>query len=193
MVLRGDQHQAVGAEMNGLQAQGVHGPRHNAQVGSTVQDAACDFSIRFFLKVHIDLGVFRQKRWQDFRQKIGHRRGVGENPDMAPQAGAIFLQVAAQLVCLPQHAACVVKKGFAGRRQANAARFPVKKRHARVAFQSLDAAARRRQRQVLTRGGAGQVAFFGGAHKQAQIGQVKFHDRMVTGKREPSKKQKPWS
>ena len=57
VVFGSDQHQAVGTEVNRLQAQGIDLAGDDADVGAPVEHTAGDISIRFFLKVDIDLRV----------------------------------------------------------------------------------------------------------------------------------------
>ena len=172
----GYQYQPIGAEMQGLQAQRVDLTRHDADVGAPVKHAAGNFSIRFFLKVDIYTRVAGKKTRQDFGQKIRHRRGICKHPDVTAQAAAIFLQIGAQLLGLPQHTARVVQKGFAGRTQAHAAGFAVKQWQAGLRFQRLDARTRGGQREMLPGGGARQIAFFGGEDEKTQVSEVKMHD-----------------
>jgi hypothetical protein len=49
---------------------------------------------------------------------------------VAAQAAAVFLQVATHLLGLAQHAARVVQKSLAGRREPNPTRFPVQQAQA---------------------------------------------------------------
>ena len=82
---------------------------------------------------------------------------------VATQAAAVFLQLGAQLLGLAQHAARVVQEGVARRRQAHAACLAVQQRQAG-----------QRAHQ-----GAGQGAFLGGAHEQAQVGQVELQAALL--------------
>ena len=59
--------------------------------------------------------------------------------------------------------------------EAHAARLPVEQGQARLFFQRLDARTGSRQRQVLARRRACEVALVSGEHKKAQVGQVEMH------------------
>ncbi|MCY1516189.1 hypothetical protein D9M68_508080 [compost metagenome] len=188
VLARGDEHQPVGAEVDGVQAQRVHLARDDADVGAPVAHAARDLSIRFFLKVDVDARVGGQEAGQDFGQEVGHRRGVGEHAQVAAQAAAVLEQVGAQLVGLVQHQPGVVQEGLARRQQAHAAGLALQQLQAGLGLERLDARAGRGQRQVLALGRPREVAEFGRGHEQAQVGEVEEHGAMVV---KPSEFQKP--
>jgi len=101
--------------------------------------------VELILECRIDARVGGQKRRQDLRHEVGHCRGVGKHPQMPAQAAAVFLQVGAQLLGLPQHPACVEQEGFAGWGQAHTACLAVEQAQARLGLERLDTRARRRQ------------------------------------------------
>ncbi len=144
----GDQHQAVGAEVQAGQAVGVHLAGDDAQVRPAFADVVRNVGIGAFLQVHADVRVLHQVGGQDVGHELRHRRGVGKDAHMAAQAGAVFLQIGLQLAGLLQHGAGMVQEGLARRRQAHSASLSNQQRHASLFLQRLDARAGRRQRQM---------------------------------------------
>ena len=150
-------------------------PGDDADVGAAVEHAVRDLCVRFFLKVDVDPRMARQEARQDLGHEVADRGGVGEHPQMAAQAAAVFGQFGTQLAGLVQHQPRVVEKGLARRQQAHAARFARQQRNARLRLQRLDAGAGRGQRQVLALGRAREAAELGGGDEEAQIRQVELH------------------
>ena len=109
----------------------------DADVGAAVDHAARDQSVRFFLKVDVDLRMGCQEARQDLGQEIADRGGVGEHAQVAAQAAAVFAQFAAHLLGLGKHQARVVQHRFARRQQAHAARFSRQQRHLGIASSAL--------------------------------------------------------
>lgn len=116
-----------------------------------------------------------QEGGQQFGQEVGHRRGVGEHPQMAAQTAAVGQQFVAQAIGLVQHQPGVVQKGLALRQQPHAARLLREQRQAALRFQRLDARARRGQRQVLPFGCPREVAQLGRSDEQPQVVHVEMH------------------
>ena len=86
------QHQAVGAEVDGLQFRRVHRAGHDAQVGGAVAHAAHDVARQPLLQVHGHARMPGQVAGQQVGHELGDRRGVGEDADMAGVAVGLFLK-----------------------------------------------------------------------------------------------------
>ena len=98
---------------------------------------------------------------------------------MSAQAFFVFLQIRLELMHLAQHAACMVQKRLARRRQAHPTSLPVKQRLPGLALKGFDAHTGRRQGHVLQLGSAGQAAFVSGTDKKPKVCQIKVHGGQV--------------
>ena len=62
---------------------GVDGAGDDAEVGDAFGDQADDLVAQPFFQIDADIRVRGQERAQRFRQELGQRVGVGEDPDLA--------------------------------------------------------------------------------------------------------------
>ena len=142
------QHQAVGAEVDGLQFRRVHRAGHDAQVGGAVAHAAHDVARQPLLQVHGHARMPGQVAGQQVGHELGDRRGVGEDADMAGVAVGLFLEVVLQVVHLAQDHARMLQQALAGGRDLHAPAVAVQQAGIELVLQRLDAHADRGQRQV---------------------------------------------
>ncbi len=97
MALGHRHHQAVGAEMQDLQATGRHRPGDDAEVGGAVQHAADNVAAEAFLQVDGDPGTSGEEAGEDFRKEFGDRGGIGEDADMPGGVAAVLGELALQV------------------------------------------------------------------------------------------------
>ncbi|MNY12779.1 hypothetical protein D3C86_1458770 [compost metagenome] len=179
VVLGHGQSQAVGTEVQYLQATGNHGAGDDAQVGRTVEHAAHDVAIELFLQVDGHAGALGEKTGQDLRQQFGDRRGVGEDADMPRGVGAVVGELALEVLHLPQNQAGMVQQALARRGHLHAAVVAVQQTIAQLPLEGLDPRAGRRRRQAGLARALGQAGGFGNMDEQAQVSQVEMHGALA--------------
>ncbi|MOA12303.1 hypothetical protein D3C78_1322850 [compost metagenome] len=138
VILRHRQHQAVGAEVQHLQAAGGDRAGDDAEVGGAVQHATHDVAGQAFLQVDGHARAFGEEAGEDFREELGDRRGVGEDADMPGRIAGVLGELAFQVLHLAHDQPRVLQQPLAGGRQLDAAAVAVEQAAAELAFQCLD-------------------------------------------------------
>ena len=120
MVARHHEHEAVAAERIGFERAGVDGAGDDAEIGDAFGDQADDLVAQALFQIDADIRVRGQERAQRFRQELGQRVGVGEDPDLAGEAAAIGAEILVQPLGLPQDRARMLQQRAAGRGRRDA-------------------------------------------------------------------------
>ncbi len=139
MADRHRQQQAVGTEVQYLQPFGLHRARDDAHVGAAVQHATHDVAAQPFLQVHRDAGALGEKSGQHLREEFGYGRGIGEDADVTGRVGAVFGELAFQIVHLAHDQPRMLQQLVPGRRQLHPAAVAVEQAAVELGFQRLDA------------------------------------------------------
>jgi len=123
----------------------------------------------------------REETRQHLGEEFGHRRGVGEDTDVAGRIGAVFGELAFQVIHLAHDQPRVLQQLLPGGRQLHTTAVAIQQAAVELAFQRLDPRAGRRRREVRAAGALGQAGRFGDMDEQAQIGQIEMHGRASYG------------
>ncbi|MCY1420893.1 hypothetical protein D9M71_365300 [compost metagenome] len=169
------QEQAVGAEVQHLQAAGGNRAGDDAEVGGTVQHAAHDVPAQPLLQVHRHPRAFGEEAGEDFREEFGDRRGVGEDADMPGGIAGVLGEFALQVVHLAHDQPRVLQQAFAGGRQFDAAAVTVEQAAAELAFQGLDSRAGGGRREEGLACALGEAGGLGDVDEQTQVRQIEMH------------------
>ncbi|MCY1518074.1 hypothetical protein D9M68_527800 [compost metagenome] len=171
----GRQHQPVAPVGHDFQPFGAHIAGDDADVDHSFLHRTHDVRAEPLLHVDGHVGIVDEVGAQHRGQELAHRRGVRENAHMALHAGHVFLQIAAELLQLADHAARVGEQGLAGAGDLHALAAAAQQLDADILFQVLDAGTGRGQRQVGTLRAAGQALGLRNMREQFQVDQIKAH------------------
>ena len=145
------------------------------ELGGAGGDCGGDIGAFAFLDIDIDVGIFAQERGQCLRQMLRQDRGIGQHMHAGLGAGGIGTEIAAHRIDLMHDDAGMIEQAFARRGQFDAAPAALEQCHAERLFQSLDARAGGRQRQMDLQRAAGDTARIGHRDEQLQVNQVEPH------------------
>jgi AcrR family transcriptional regulator len=128
--------------------------------------------------------MMRQVCGERVGQVFAQRRRIAQQPDVPAQPLAVLLQLAAHLIDLLQHRACVMLERMAGIGRLHARLRPVQQRYAQFVLHAADALARGLQRDVGPLGAARDRAGLADVPKEPQVGQIEAHGRSGASGRE---------
>ena len=115
----------------------THGSHYQGQRGPTASRSWLNFS-RADVGV-TDAGALGEKTGQHLREEFGYGRGVGEDTDMSGRIGAVFGELAVQIVHLAHDQPRMLQQLVPGRRQLHPAAVAVEQAAVELGFQRLDA------------------------------------------------------
>jgi hypothetical protein len=119
--------------------------------------------------------VARQEAAQRVGQVFAQRRRIAHQPHRTLQALRVLAEFRAHALQLLEHQARMPHQGLAGLCRRHPAATAQQQRHAQAVFHAVDAFARGSQRQVGTRGAAGDAAGFHHVQEELQVDQVESH------------------
>ncbi|OMP13393.1 hypothetical protein COLO4_01767 [Corchorus olitorius] len=174
-----DQRQAIHAVGQDLQIARFDQSGGDAQIRCPVDHAPDDVTIEALLQIHRHTRAIREIDGQQSGEKLGDRRRVGEDADMAGGVTAVLGEFAFEKVDLAHDETGMLQQALARWRELDATTVTVEQANAELAFEGLHSRAGGGRRQGRAACALGQAGRLGDMDEKPQVSQVEMHARVL--------------